>query len=153
MSEAKIELLGGLICASITAAATIFSDDRVALMLYMSGGGAGGALLGALGGKRMGLLDFGAETIRAKIIANVCVLIIFGPIFLDYVLQKFPERDPAGLAAAAGGILTLFGTSFLIMAVPMALSGAGGLLARIKWLQPRPQPPDPPTPGTSDPKP
>ena len=151
MTEAKVELIGGLVCASLTATATLFAADRSALLLYMAGGGAGGALLGALGGKRMGLLEFGIETVRAKIVANICVLIIFGPLFLDYALETFPNRDAAGVASAAGGILTLFGTSALIMAVPMILSGAGALLARIKWLQPRSQLPEP-TPNDSDPK-
>ncbi len=135
MAEAKVEILGAALCALLTVMGVALGDHRVALMLYMAGGGAGGALLGALGGKQMGLLEFGMKTIVMKIAANVCVLIMFGPLALDYALGKFPEMDAPGLASATGGCLCLFGTSALIMAVPMLLAGARAVLSRpTKWL-------------------
>ena len=148
MSDTKVEIIGGLVNLALFGYAAMAANDRAALLFYMASGTAGGALLGALGGKKLGLLDSGMPTISAKI----AVVLGIGPAALDYALRNFPEESwglsPTSMASAVGFVLALFGTSLLIMAAPLLVKAFKALLIQIKWL-----PPDPPVTETPTPNP
>ena len=151
MSDTKVEIIGGLVNLALFGYASLAANDRAALLFYMASGTAGGALLGALGGKKLGLLDSGMPTISAKIVANIAVVLGIGPAALDYALRNFPEESwglsPTSMASAVGFVLALFGTSLLIMAAPLLVKAFKALLIQIKWLPPDPPATETPTPN------
>lgn len=117
--ESTVEA-GGTALALVTYMyAALFTQGDASLLWFMAAGTVGGAVLSAMGGKAFGVLDMGMKTLVAKIAANICVVMVFGPLALGWSLQKFEgAADPQAIAAAVGGSLALFGTSALILIVP-----------------------------------
>lgn len=148
IAEAAVEVAGTSLALVTYTYAAIFTQGDESLLWFMAAGTIGGAVLSAMGGKAFGILDMGTKTLVAKITANICVVMVFGPMALGWALTKFNGMaDPQAIAAAVGGSLALFGTSALILIVPTLA----------KWLQwflwkripapptiPEPQQPDSP---------
>lgn len=129
--ETIVEIGGALLAASFFGFGALFNrDGGGVLFTFFLAGLTAGAVLGAIGGKQFGLLEMGMKHIVTKISAHLCVGVFAGPLTLEWALKQWPDWDPESIAAAAGGAVGLFGTSFLIMVVPTLVSWIRAILQK-----------------------
>ena len=138
MTEGKIQTIATIFQASLFAVAGLNNSNNLVLLVYLASGAVGGALIGALGGKKFGILDLGVSTVLGKVAAHFAVVLGLGPALLDYVLHRYPTEvtgiTPAATASATGFLLALCGTTALIMLIPIGIALLKNLLTAVKWL-------------------
>lgn len=140
MTEGKIQAIASVFQASLFAVAGMAASNNLTLLVYLASGAVGGALLGALGGKKFGIFDLGVNTVLGKVAVHFSVVLGLGPALLEYVLHKYPaERtgiSDTAMSCATGFMLSLCGTTLLIMLVPLLITWFKNFLILIKWLPP-----------------
>jgi hypothetical protein len=156
MNSEKIEGIGAFLSVFLFVLGTLGISVDVGNYMFLASGTAAGALLGALGGQKFGLMEMDKQTIFIKIISNVAVVVGVGPAAMDYCLKMWPEENsgisPSSMCSLIGFVLAIFGTSFLIMFTPLVVASLRNLLTKFKWLQANTSvtttsnnPPSPPT--------
>lgn len=131
MKAHAIEAVGTALAVGFFGVASIIQASGAQTFLFFVAGSVAGAVLGAIGAKKLALLDMGMETVWTKIAAHLCVVIWLGPFVLGWALDRWKgEFEPEAIASAAGGAVALFGTSLLVMVVPLVVSWIRFLLSK-----------------------